>query len=126
MEAIRKINDELAITGQVTSEQLQKIAQEGFKSVLALQLPQTADCQSSEQQQAETLGLYYVSVPFEAIDDEVVIQVLEQINKLPKPALVYCHEAVWASVLVLIYITTQQGATLKQAFEQVERLGLLK
>jgi len=34
MRAIRKINDELTIIGQVTPEQLQQVAQEGFKSVL--------------------------------------------------------------------------------------------
>jgi len=32
METIRKINDELTIAGQVTLEQLEQVAQEGFVS----------------------------------------------------------------------------------------------
>ena len=34
MENVKKINDELTVAGQVTPEQLQQAAQEGFKSVL--------------------------------------------------------------------------------------------
>ncbi len=39
MKTISKINDELAIARQVTPEQLQQIAQSGFKSVLNLRSP---------------------------------------------------------------------------------------
>jgi len=75
MEAIRKINDELTIAGQVTPEQLQQVAQEGFKSVLNPRSPDEGFL-SNEQQQAEALGLYYVNIPvnFEAINDEIAAQ----------------------------------------------------
>jgi len=58
METIRKINDELTIAGQVTLEQLEQVAQEGFKSV-NLRSPDEEGFLSNEQQQAEALGLYY-------------------------------------------------------------------
>jgi len=50
LEAIRKINDELTIAGQVTPEQLQQVAQEGFKSVLNLRSPDEEGFLSNEQQ----------------------------------------------------------------------------
>ncbi len=126
MEAIKKINDELTIAGQVTPEQLRQVAQEGFKSVLNLRSPDEEGFLSNEQQQAEALGLYYVNIPvkFEAINDEIAARVLMQTNKLPKPTLVHCDSAMRAAVIVLMHIATRQGATLRQAFKQAEQLGL--
>jgi uncharacterized protein (TIGR01244 family) len=126
METIRKINDELTIAGQVTLEQLQQVAQEGFKSVLNLRSPDEEGFLSNEQQQAEALGLYYLNIPVkvEAINDEIAAQVLSQTNELPKPALVHCDSAVRAAAIVLMHLATRQGATLRQAFKQAEQLGL--
>ena len=126
MEAIRKINDDLTIAGQVTPEQLRQVAQEGFKSVLNLRSPDEEGFLSNEQQQAEALGLYYVNIPvkFEAINDEIAARVLMQTNKLPKPTLVHCDSAMRAAAIVLMHIATRQGATLRQAFKQAEQLGL--
>ena len=126
METIRKINEELAIAGQVTSEQLREIAQSGFHSVLNLRSPDEEGFLSSEQQQAEALALYYVNIPVNvsAINDEILTRVLKQINELPKPALVHCETAISAAALVLMHISMRQGATLKQAFQQAEQLGL--
>lgn len=127
MNKIRKINDELAIAGQITLEQLQQITQEGFQSVLNLRSPEEKCFLSNEQQQAEKLGLYYANIPVkvDGINDEIATQVLQQIQKLPKPALVHCDSAMRAAALVLIHIATGQGVSLKQAFKQAEQLGLL-
>lgn len=126
MDNISKINSELAIAGQVTSEQLLQLAQEGFKSVLNLRSPDESGNLRSEQQQAEALGLYYVNIPLtvSAINDEIVTRVLKQINELPLPALVHCESAMLSAALVLMHIAMRQGATLKQAFKQAEQLGL--
>lgn len=126
MQTIRKINDELAIAGQVTSKQLQQIAQSEFKSVLNLRSPDEEGFLISEQQQAESLGLYYVNIPVKvsAINDEIANRVFKQINELPKPTLVHCSSATRAAAMVLMYIATRQGVSLKQAFKQAEQLGL--
>jgi uncharacterized protein (TIGR01244 family) len=75
METIRKINNELTIAGQLTSEQLHQIAQEGFKSVLNLRSPDEEGFLHNEQQQAENLGLYYINIPVkvEAINPEIAL-----------------------------------------------------
>ena len=62
METIRKINDALAIAGQITSEQLEEIVEEGYKSVLNWRLPDEAGFQSSELR-TQLLGLHYVNLP---------------------------------------------------------------
>lgn len=126
MDTVRKINDELAIAGQVRLEQLPEIAQAGFKSVLNLRSPDEAGFLNNEQQQAEVLGLSYINIPVEpeGINDESVTQLFNQINKLPKPVLVHCDSAMRAAAIVLLHIAVRQGATLKQAFNQAEKLGL--
>ena len=126
MKIIRKINDELAIAGQISPEQLQQIAQEGFKSVLNLRSPDEEGFLIREQEQAEALELYYRNIPIklEAINDEIATRVFHVINELPKPILVHCTSAKRAAALVLMYIAMRQGATFKQAFSQAEQLGL--
>jgi|SRR3712207_6564541 len=126
MKTIRKINDDLAIAGQLTPEQLQQLAQDGFKSVLNLRSPDEEGFLNNEQQQVEALGLCYinVSVKVEAINDEVAAQVLNQIDELVKPTLIHCNNAMRAAAFVLMYIATRQGVVLSQAFNQAEQLGL--
>lgn len=85
MEDVKKINDELTIvTGQVTLEQLQKAAQEGFKSVMNLRSPDEEGFLTEEQQQADAVGLHYVNSPVlvSKIDDELTDQVLQQAGTL--------------------------------------------
>ncbi|HEY9781669.1 MAG TPA: sulfur transferase domain-containing protein [Leptolyngbyaceae cyanobacterium] len=126
MQPIRKINNQLTIAPQLTLEQLKQIAQEDFKSVLNLRSPDETGFLSSEQQEAESLGLFYINIPvnLEAINNDVITEVLKQINQLPKPILVHCDSAIRAAALVLIYIDTQQGATLEQACNKAKQLGL--
>lgn len=126
MKTIRKINDELAIAGQITPDQLQEIAQEGFKSVLNLRSPDEEGFPIGEPEQVEALGLNYNNIPIkvEAINDEITTRVFRVINELPKPILVHCSSAKRAAALVLMYIAMRQGATFKQAFNQAEQLGL--
>ena len=126
MQPIRKINNQLTIAPQLTLEQLKQIAQEDFKSVLNLRSPDEIGFLSNEQQEAESLGLFYINIPvnLEAINNDVITEVLKQINQLPKPILVHCDSAIRAAALVLIYIDTQQGATLEQACNKAKQLGL--
>lgn len=128
METIRKINDELAIAGQILPEQLKQLAEQGFKSVLNLRSPDEKGFSSNERQQAESFGLCYANVPaqMESIDGESAIFVLQYINELPKPELVHCENGALAAVMVLMHIAICQGDTVNQAFERVEQLGLFK
>jgi uncharacterized protein (TIGR01244 family) len=126
MEIIRKITNELAIAGQISPEQLLQLAQEGYQSVLNLRSPNESGFLSNEQQQAENVGLYYLNLPIESVitNDETVIELFKQINQLLKPTLVHCDTGMRASAIVLMYIAVRQGASLKQAFQQVDQLDL--
>jgi uncharacterized protein (TIGR01244 family) len=125
MENVKKINDELTVAGQVTPEQLQQAAQEGFKSVLNLRSPDEEGFLNDEQQLAETAGLEYVNIPVKVneINDELTTEVLGQIDKLPKPALIHCGVSMRAGAMALMNVATRQGMTPEQAFEKAHEIG---
>lgn len=128
METIRKINDELAIAGQVTPEQLKLVSQAGFRSILNLRSAQENGFLSNEQQAAELLELAYshLPTPAEVISLEMAVRVLDQLRKLPKPTLVHCDSGIRSAAMVMIYIATNQGSPVSQACQQAEQLGLLR
>ncbi len=126
MQTIRKINDDLAISGQIDLEQLPQLAQDGFRAVLNLRSPYEKGFLSMEQEQAEQLHLQYINIPFEVdlINDQLATQILQQLKQLPKPVLVHCDNAVRSAAIALMHIATRQGATLDEAFWQAKQLGL--
>lgn len=126
METIRKINDDLAIAGQIVPEQLKQIYQQGFKSVLNLRSPDEEGFLNNEQQYVEALGLNYINIPIkvETITAEIADRILNTIDELSKPALVHCNNSMRSAAIVLMHISTHQGVSLIQAFKQAEKIGL--
>lgn len=126
MENIKKINDQLAVAmGQVTPEELQQAAQAGFKSVLNLRSPEEDGFVSEEQQQAENAGLKYVNVPVkpDGMSDELADRVLQEIDQLPKPALIHCKSGMRSGAMTLMYVATQQGMTADEAMQKGKQMG---
>ncbi|BDI20780.1 hypothetical protein ANSO36C_65820 (plasmid) [Nostoc cf. commune SO-36] len=125
MENVKKINNELTVAGQVTSEQLQQAVNEGYKSVLNLRSPDEQGFISNEQQQAQALGLHYVNIPVKPneISDELTTEVLEQIDQLPKPALIHCASTMRAGLMAFMNVATRQGMTPEQVFEKAAAAG---
>jgi protein tyrosine phosphatase (PTP) superfamily phosphohydrolase (DUF442 family) len=126
MQTIRKINDELAIAGQINPEQFVQLVEGDFRSILNLRSPGEAGFLVDEPDKATALSLHYVNLPFDvdSMSDEAVTRILQQIQILPKPVLVHCDNAIRSAAIALMYIATRQGATLEQAFQQARRLGL--
>lgn len=126
MENVKRINDQLAVAmGQVTPEQLQKASQEGFKAVLNLRSPNEEGFLSDEQQQAENAGLKYVNIPVkpDGMSDELADQVLQQIDQLPKPALIHCKSGMRSGAMTLMYVATQQDMTAEEAMAMAKQNG---
>lgn len=126
MENVKQINDQLSVAmGQVTPEELQQAAQEGFKAVLNLRSPEEDGFMSDEQQQAEKAGLNYVNVPVkpDGMSDELADQVLQEIDQLPKPALIHCKSGMRSGAMALMYLAIQQGMTADEAMAMGNQNG---
>ncbi|MEH2306046.1 beta-lactamase hydrolase domain-containing protein [Nostoc sp.] len=127
MNIVRKINDQLAIAGQITLDQLKQIADEGYKSVLNLRLPDETGLLADEQKKTEFLGLYYVNFPTktEDINHQSMLQIYQTIAELPKPTLIHCDNSIRSAAIVLLYIAIKQGITFEKALQKVITLGLI-
>lgn len=125
MENLKKINEQLAVAGQVKPEQLEEVANQGYKSVLNLRSPDEEGFIQDEQQQAEAVGLQYVNIPVkpDGMSEELTDRVLEQIDQLPKPALIHCASSMRAGAMAFMNVATRQGMTPEQVFEKATAAG---
>ncbi|WP_341528359.1 protein tyrosine phosphatase family protein [Nostoc sp. UHCC 0302] len=126
MGNIKKVSDDLSSAGQVTPEELQQAAQEGFKSVLNLRSPDEAGFLSDEQQQAQAAGLEYANVPLKPTEANQLLteQAIQEIANLPKPVLIHCAAGARASGIALIANAISEGLTYEQITEKAQELGL--
>lgn len=126
MAIAKKVSDELSAAGQVTSEQLQQAAQEGFKSVLNLRSIDEAGFLLDEEQLADAAGLQYANVPLTPSepDEDLVEEAIREIKNLPKPILVHCGAGARAGAIALIATALQENLTYEQITEKAQELGL--
>ncbi|MBW4644415.1 MAG: protein tyrosine phosphatase family protein [Goleter apudmare HA4340-LM2] len=120
-----RINENLTTTGQVTKQQLQQASQEGFQSVLNLRSPSELGYLKDEQQIVEALGLHYINMPLklEAINEELVTEILTTLEHLPKPVLIHCAAAMRSTGIALLSIAIAEGLTPEQTLEKAKHLG---
>jgi protein tyrosine phosphatase (PTP) superfamily phosphohydrolase (DUF442 family) len=80
---------------------------------------------ADEEQQAKALGLHYVNIPVkvDTLTEEQTTEILKEIDKLPKPALIHCGTAMRAGAMSLMNVATRQGMTPEQAFQKAGEIG---
>ncbi|MBD2593916.1 hypothetical protein H6G74_06180 [Nostoc spongiaeforme FACHB-130] len=127
MITVRKINDELAIAGQITLDQLKQLAEEGCQSVINLRSPDETSSLDNEKEKVEFLGLQYINFPTNLgeINHQAALDIFQVINKSPKPTLIHCDDSIRSAAIVLLYIATKQGVTFEKALQQTINLGLI-
>ncbi|MFS0516003.1 beta-lactamase hydrolase domain-containing protein [Nostoc sp. UIC 10607] len=122
----KKISDDLSAAGQLTPEQLQQAAAEGFKSVINLRSPDEQGFLSDEQQKAEAAGLQYTNIPLKPTEpnQELTKAALEKIADLPKPILIHCAAGARASGIALIANAIQESLSYEQITQKAADLGI--
>ncbi|MDZ8053819.1 MAG: beta-lactamase hydrolase domain-containing protein [Aulosira sp. ZfuVER01] len=122
----KKISDDLSAAGQITPEELQQAADEGFKSVINLRSSDEQGFLSDEQQKAEAAGLQYANIPLKPTEpnQELTKAALEEIANLPKPILIHCAAGARASGIALIANAVQEGLTYEQITQKAADLGI--
>lgn len=126
----KKVTEEIFIGGQPRETDLNAIKAKGFRSVINLRPPSEESILKPEKERirAEELGLEYVNIPvtWEIMNDETVRHVSEEIKKLEKekaPVFIHCANGKRAGAITLMYIATENGWTLHEAFEKAQSLG---
>ncbi|MBW4695932.1 MAG: protein tyrosine phosphatase family protein [Lyngbya sp. HA4199-MV5] len=122
---VRRVSEKLTVTGQVQPDQLEQAIQEGFKSVLNLRSPDELGFATDEQQLVEALGLHYVHMPLklEAIDEDLITAILNQLEHIPKPAIVHCAAGFRSASIAILSLAIQEGLTAEQTLAKARQLG---
>ncbi len=125
MENLKKISEEITVAGQLTPEQFQQAAQEGFKSVLNLRSSSEQGFMSDEQQLVQDAGMQYSNIPVNpnAISEELITEVLKRIDEFPKPALIHCASGMRAGAMAFMNLATHQGLTPAQVVSKAAEAG---
>ncbi|MFN7024350.1 MAG: TIGR01244 family sulfur transferase [Pseudorhizobium sp.] len=93
---IRQINDEYAVAGQITVEDLDQIKSMGFKSIVCNRPDEEEPGQPSFSEisaRAGELGLEIKHVPVGrmGVDADAVNGMVDALDELPRPMLGYCR-----------------------------------
>ncbi len=108
---LRYLNDELAVAGQISADDIPTIAEEGFRAVVCNRPDSEPGAISHDTVQSAALkaGLEfrYIPVVSGAITPEDVTDMAEALRLLPKPVLAYCRSG--ARCTSLFALTQQSG-----------------
>jgi len=120
-----KVNEQLFVTGQVTTGVIQEAARDGYRSVLNLRAPEEPGVLPEEKQAVEAAGLQYVNRPVrkDQISDALTTEVLAEIDRLPKPMLIHCASGMRAGAMAFMHMATRQGMTADEAMEKAQAQG---
>lgn len=126
MEEVKRVSNDLSITGQPKPEDLKAAAEQGFKSVLNLRSSEESGALSNEQQLAEAAGLEYANVPLSSTtpDEELMTKALFELENLAKPVLIHCGAGLRAGAIGVIATAIEQDWSLKQLTQKSEEIGL--
>jgi uncharacterized protein (TIGR01244 family) len=119
MEFFQRIDEDCAIAGQLTPEQIQQLPQAGFQSVLNLRSPHEPGVLGTEQQNIEALGLTYFNIPMllDKLNATLAEGILQTLQFLPKPVLIYCASSRRASAIALLELARRRDLTPEEALE---------
>ena len=126
MTDFKKVNDDLSIAGQISAEELRKLAIEGFKSVLNLRDPDENGFFHDEKQEAQIVGLEYANIPLnsQAPNQELTAEAIQSVENLPKPILIHCAGGARAGGIALIAQAIQVGLTYEELVQKATELGI--
>lgn len=125
-DKLKKISEKFTSGGQPTSENLQELATEGFKSVVNLRASDEKGVLSDEQQQVENAGLQYINIPLDSnlADEASVKKVVSEIAELPTPIYFHCGVGGRAGALALISLASQEKLSKEEVLQKAQELGI--
>lgn len=110
---------------QPTGEQLQVLAEEGYKTVIDLR-PAEEPRGFDEAQAARQNGLAYVHLPVSpaTLDQATIDRFVEEFDKAPRPVVVHCATSNRVGALYFAYLTLKKGMPEAEALGKAKAAGL--
>jgi uncharacterized protein (TIGR01244 family) len=111
--------------GQPTGEQLQLLAEEGYKTVIDLR-PATEPHGYDEPQAARENGMAYVNVPvdLQTLDQAAIDKFLEAMRKAERPVLLHCATSNRVGALYYAWLVLEEDVPARAAMAKAKASGL--
>ena len=110
--------------GQPTGEQVQLLAEEGYKTIVDLRAPEEPRG-FDEPEAARQNGLAYVNVPVTpAFDQTAIDRFLETMKKVEHPVIIHCATANRVGALWYAWLVLDQGLPPAAALAKARAAGL--
>lgn len=128
MENTIRMGDDYVIAKfEPTLETFDRMATEGFRSVVSVQ---TMDEDQKlpiedERRAAEEAGLAFHHEPVsgESLDDATVDRFREALERLPRPILLHCATGKRSGAMTMMHLASEQGMTGDEAIAKAESMG---
>lgn len=111
--------------GQPTGEQLQLLAEEGYKTVIDIR-PAEEPHGFDEPEAARANGLAYVNIPvnLQILDQATIDKFLETMKKAERPVLLHCASSNRVGALYYAWLVLEKGVPAKEAMAKAKAAGL--
>jgi uncharacterized protein (TIGR01244 family) len=127
----RKLNEQITVGAQPAPEDLQHLAQQGFRSVVNLRREGEAAqplSPAAEGEQAAACGLRYFHLPIslDHLEPAQLDRFRTELETLPAPVYVHCRGGSRAGVLAMVREAVQAGQSGEEAVRALEAAGYLR
>ena len=111
--------------GQPTGEQLQLLAEEGYKTVIDLR-PAGEPHGFDEPEAARQNGLAYVNIPvdLQTLDQAAIDKFLETMRKAKRPVLLHCASSNRVGALYYAWLVLEEDVPARAAMAKAKAAGL--
>lgn len=128
MQNTMKINRNVTVGPQPSSDQIKKLREDGFQTVINFRSsgeekqPLSPD---QEQTVVRSAGMDYRHFPvsMESMDSKLVDRFRAEYGQLPKPIFAHCKSGKRSGAMVMMQVACENGMTGEQTLEQAESMG---
>lgn len=128
MQNAMKINDQVTVAPQPSEDDLQRLSQQGFKTVVNFRTEGEDEqplSPAAEGDKVKANGMEYLNIPvsMKSMGPELVDQFREKYPDLPKPVFAHCKSGKRAGAMVMTHMAVEQGMTGEQTLQIAKEMG---
>ncbi len=124
-----KIDENITSARQPTEDEIKKLPQRGFKSVINVRTSGEEDQPLTPEAEGELvrkLGMQYLNIPVSNKDlpkKEQIEQFRKALEGMPKPIYAHCHRGKRSGAFIMIDQALKQGMTGDEALQKAMSMG---
>ena len=128
MKDLKKINDQITVSGQPTAEDIAQLKNDGFRTIVNLRTEGEEDQPMSpeaERHAVEKAGMNYIHLPVSsaAMGPELVDKFRAQLPQLTGPVLVHCAAGMRAGAFSMMVTAVQKGWSGDETLAKAQAMG---